>query len=770
MGKTAKILPLIAIFFIWFVFSYQFFLKGLIPAPLDFLTSFYNPWQAYQASPVKNPAIPDVVSQIIPWKIFSIKSLKEEIIPLWNPYNFAGTPHLANFQSGVFNPINFLFFFLPFVQAWGFYILLQPLLAGFFTYLYCRQISLKRPASFLAALCFSYGGFLTVWLEYGTLGWAVIWLPLSLYLLEIFWERKKVFFLFLLNLIISFSILSGHLQITLYLIFTDILYVIYGFWQKRINKNIFLINLLSFIFPFFLTTFQLLPTLELYLNSPRSGQIPVDWYKGLQIPWQQLITFFFPDFFGHPATRNQWGGGSYVEMMGYIGLLPIFLVIFYFLNLKKENLKQRTQSLFFIILLIISLLFALPTFLSNLILYLKVPILSSSAPSRIICLISFSLAILAGYGFESFLFYLKKDKKRIKKFLAIILAILLITLLLNYFINKISFRNILFPLGIYFMFCLITIPLILSRKEKKITIYCLLFTILIIVDLFHFWHKFNPFSSQESFYPTLSLIGFLQQNGHYNRVYGILDDNLNLPFGIFSTTGYDSLTLTDYQRLIRSAEGPVFLPERTTGENIAKRSKYSKKLLDMLGIKYVIVGKSDLFAFPTWEYPESFQLVWEDKNYYIYENKNAWSRYFLTSNYEVTDEKNFLNKTLNNPEKKIILTEKPNLIHSSDFQDGVNLEKYQPENIIFRTKSPTDTLLFLSDTYYSGWQASIDDKSVKIYRANYAFKAIEIPAGEHEVRFNYQPRSYQLGIKISLLALILVMIILPIFTKLIKKP
>jgi len=198
--KQQKIFPIIGFILIWLIFSWKFFLKNYIPAPLDMLTNFYAPWQLYQVFPIKNPAIPDIVTQIMPWKIFTITQLKLGLIPLWNPFNFSGAPHLANFQSAVFSPANFLFFIpasliggFPFVNAWSLLILFQPLLAGIFTILYCRKIGLKKFSSFLSGLSFAFCGFLTVWLEYGTLGWAILWLPLTFLLWEYFWETKNGF-------------------------------------------------------------------------------------------------------------------------------------------------------------------------------------------------------------------------------------------------------------------------------------------------------------------------------------------------------------------------------------------------------------------------------------------------------------------------------------------------------------------------------------------------------------------------------------------------
>ncbi|MEM7356951.1 MAG: YfhO family protein, partial [Acidobacteriota bacterium] len=68
-------------------------------------------------------------------------------------------------------------------------------------------------------------------------------------------------------------------------------------------------------------------------------------------------------------------------------------------------------------------------------------------------------------------------------------------------------------------------------------------------------------------------------------------------------------------------------------------------------------------------------------------------------------------------------------------------------------------LLVLAEVAYPGWQARVDGRRVDILRANSAFSAIWLPAGEHEVEWRYVPRAFFLGLGISsstLLALLIV--------------
>jgi hypothetical protein len=61
--------------------------------------------------------------------------------------------------------------------------------------------------------------------------------------------------------------------------------------------------------------------------------------------------------------------------------------------------------------------------------------------------------------------------------------------------------------------------------------------------------------------------------------------------------------------------------------------------------------------------------------------------------------------------------------------------------------------LVLLDTFYPGWEATVDGRPVPIEAANAAFRAVAVAAGRHEVRFAYRPASVRTGAIISVLAL-----------------
>ena len=77
------------------------------------------------------------------------------------------------------------------------------------------------------------------------------------------------------------------------------------------------------------------------------------------------------------------------------------------------------------------------------------------------------------------------------------------------------------------------------------------------------------------------------------------------------------------------------------------------------------------------------------------------------------------------------------------------------KKLSLQTHSTQSGYLFLSDTYYPGWKAFLDNHPIPIYRAMEAFRAVEVPADTHQVIFEYCPFSFTLGWITSLLTVIL---------------
>src|SRR5207248_9071791 len=70
----------------------------------------------------------------------------------------------------------------------------------------------------------------------------------------------------------------------------------------------------------------------------------------------------------------------------------------------------------------------------------------------------------------------------------------------------------------------------------------------------------------------------------------------------------------------------------------------------------------------------------------------------------------------------------------------------------FRIHAPRPGALYLADSFHSGWSAKVNGRPAKILPANYAFRAVPIPAGDVHVEFCYLPNGFAAGLLVSVLS------------------
>jgi uncharacterized membrane protein YfhO len=85
-----------------------------------------------------------------------------------------------------------------------------------------------------------------------------------------------------------------------------------------------------------------------------------------------------------------------------------------------------------------------------------------------------------------------------------------------------------------------------------------------------------------------------------------------------------------------------------------------------------------------------------------------------------------------------------------DSSASIQLMAYQPNNLKYKTDNTKQSLGIFSEIYYApGWIATIDGKETPISRADYVLRALNIPAGKHDIEFKFEPQSYFMGEKIA---------------------
>lgn len=711
----------------WLAFAYPYWGKGFVPFPSRYLATFFAPWSNVYGMPVKNNAMPDVITQIYPWKRVTIESWKRGALPLWNPHSFSGTSHVGNYQSAIFSPINALFLILPEIHAWSVMILLQPIFAGFFMFLFLRSLAVSQEGSVLGSVAFMFCGFITVWMAYGTLAYAVLYLPLILYGVQ-----TKRYMVTALGLALSF--LSGHFQMSVYVLLYALSFALYRREWKAIPCLAFGLGLAA---P------QIFPALDSYQSAVRSTIFG----KGEVVPWQYLITIFSPDFYGNPVTRNDWFG-HYAEWASFIGVVPLFLA---FIRPVR----------FFAIATLLSIFLAFQTPLVDLLFVLKIPVLSTSSASRIIVLASFSLAVLSGFGLDALIEYWSAKQWKKLRWWMIVSALFVIGVWTALMFLRplpaeklaIAMRNSVLPtLMLGGLLATSLAGFWLPKKIRFMAVMMLL--VLTILDVYRFAAKWMPFDSSEYMYPELPVISKLEEltKSDHSRVFGNIGNEVGSAFGLSLIDGYDAVYQHRYGKFISSISTGIPRPVDRSVVTFDKHGKFAEDILQLLGVKYYMHKKSDgrfPWAYAFWEYPQ-YRLVWEDDNFQILENTKSSPRAFLVSSYSVeTDDQKILDGLYSmNRRDSVVLEKEPAIVPEAGVGEA-SIEKYRPTEVIINTKAETPKLLFLSDVFDPGWRSSIDGKMAELYRADFDFRAVAVPSGTHTIRMWYAPTSIRLGLIIA---------------------
>lgn len=230
----------------------------------------------------------------------------------------------------------------------------------------------------------------------------------------------------------------------------------------------------------------------------------------------------------------------------------------------------------------------------------------------------------------------------------------------------------------------------------------------------------------------------------------ILPPNLNLIYGLDSIDGYDVSMPRRTSRILtellseRAPLGNKIAEARLKPEEKIKIFESHANLLRMMNVKYVIS------AFPLDD--EIFKKVFETKTtrfdipIYIYENKNVLPRFYFAESIRPieSDEIKALEKML---APGINFKNFAFIECGSDCGDGASSGKiinydYKDGYLQLNAESQTGGWLVFSESYDRSWNVKVNGETVEIYRTNYVYQAIKVPAGKNILEFIYQPRNF----------------------------
>jgi len=468
--------------------------------------------------------------------------------------------------------------------------------------------------------------------------------------------------------------------------------------------------------------------------------------EGFFIPFQHVVQFVAPDFFGNPATLNYWGAWNYAEFSGYIGITGLFFVIF------SLGLKKRLVYVFWITVVVIAFLLALPTPVSKIPYMLHIPILSSLQPTRLLSLVDIGLCIMAAVGFEIWLEASNKKQNVFSFFvLCILFGFLWGAVKLNPFkISteniEVTARNIIFPTGIFAaLFAVLGIRTgiekVIQKKKKIIPLIC--GGILIGVsffDLTRFGWKFTPFTDPGLFFPKTEILSYLQNQQKPYRV-TVLDDRIMPPnvsayYGIESIGGYDPLYDSRYEKFIAAMERgePNIMPPYGFKRIITPKN-ISSPLFGLLGVRYVL-SLSDVSD-------PGLRKVFQEGQTRLYEVVNVLPRVYVVEKSVYKKKEKDIIETLYDPSfifGKDAVIEDPIQLPSNKISDNeyIRIVSYGDQSIDISVQMNETRLISIGNLYQKGWSAYIDGKRTSLLRVNFLFMGIVVPMGAHTIHVRYE--------------------------------
>ncbi|MBL4886156.1 MAG: hypothetical protein JKY95_16690 [Planctomycetaceae bacterium] len=648
----------------------------------------------------------DIYTYFMPQKSFYADSLKQGLIPLWNPLVGHGYPVVAESQTGLFYPPTMILYWLLDVNtAYNVNHLFHYILVFIATVAVARELGLSLTAGLFASLVFVYSWFP----PRCCLEWAIItgaYLPICLWMLLRYQKTGKVLWLWGLSGCLTLQLLAGHFNlafITQLTLFTWVVacFATDFFVSKTVETSAVSMFTKKAFWPgaaiacgILMASVQLVPTWVMKQNSqrettsstefdPEYGHLPPEYISQIVLPWYWYTNPVDLDSrLGQMSFLSSKSGTNAVEAHLYFGILPLILAVsgVYFIRKEKVQLAGIDRRSLFILagLGLFGLIYATG---------LLVPVMQHipgfgffRGPGRYGILTTLAVACWAGYGLDQFLGKFSPGLKRS------IVPVLFILTVLDY--GWVSQR-------ITYAFMVAETPIPLREKSPVRAMLA------------------NQFPPARVFAPG---------------------PNLLTTTGVASTPVYLGLGPAEY------FEPELIYPSRaeSAGNQQAEPDQLhlqddQLRWLQNAGVTHILS-----FAPPALN-DRLVKLVWQGYDPFL---NAAWGR----------KEPLYLSKIEGSRGR----ASWENSGDSDSNQENIRWLKYAPDSMTLEVTAATNnasqenSTLILTDLYDKDWVAFLDDQPIASDRYAGMFRSVSVPAGKHVLRWEYYPKSVSLGKWISI--------------------
>ena len=733
----------------------------------------------------KLPFFRDLGTYFYPMRFSLAESFKAGELPLWDRHAAMGFPLLADFQSGTFYPPHFLFLILPFFSALSAVFLLHYLVAATGAYNLCRQWDYPPSIAVVGAILFTLGGTTVSLTNLLNHFQSAVWLPWVLFFGERCLRSQSWKSLLALAAILLLQFLAGSPEIyamSMAILFLD------GFRLKTDNpvigyRKIFFLFAAANVLVIALAMVQILPTVELIRESRARRSIDFAEATAWSLQPLQLINLFFPDkevdTVKLPPLILFFIPKIPFLISHYLGALAPLGISFWFYYVSRKE-KALLSALIAISLLLAAggytplysallryvpffSLFRFPEkffFLTYALLIFVVLkglfcFLNSDRPGRLPLLLAASIFLF----FSLLYLYLRLDIWPLTRFIAWATGNAGLTTS-----TMARYTLVLARLEIQMALTFGLLVLIVAKKFGLLreSLFNALLIAVVFVDLDSTHRPLqylikpdfvtksrkvleapDPEPARLFYAPSGSSLHpsdyILPKEPSFSQFNSLVFDNLLPNAGVFYGFDYmqeiDALGRLPYTRFLYFAN------------KLSPEPLY--RLLGVLNVKYVVsfrpLEKSGLIFvrhFP--KYPS-----------WLYRIDRVIPRtYIVNLTIEERDPFKVLERLSSDhfrPLGEVVLDQRLDVVPKENFYGEAKIDQYENQTVTIRASLNGPGILVLADSYYPGWRVYVDGLEKEIVRANLFFRGVKLEPGEHRVQFRYQPRSFMLGLVISLI-------------------
>ncbi|MCU1229272.1 MAG: hypothetical protein JWO97_2156 [Acidobacteria bacterium] len=687
-----------------------------------------------------NPMLTDVQRLMIPWKAAVRYALAQHRWPLLNPFSFCGDILAAGSEPSPWHPFNTLSYLLPLAQSITFHATLAFFAAALAAYLFAKELGVSDVAALFAAVAWMCSAFLIFFIQV-PLGAAVMMQPLVLLATRRVIAAPRFGTVVLLAAALALVVVAGHPESTLHVVAIGAAYGVFELAALRDRRAIvraigaaFAAGALALL----LSAIHLLPFVDaLPQTADYQFRVERSVTEARVVGWREtatrIVAAAVPFRFGSPAAETANVPSRYHRpIYGYAGSILFAPAL---VGLIRSRLRVRW---FLLGLLIFGLLASVSAPAIDA-LFSHLPLFRIALNERLVFGAVLALAMLAALGIDA----MRDGATTMLSAtiaIAIILGVAIAALWPAMIASGLSASYLHTGLLHELLPLLLAIALLLPRPSARVAAVGLLALLLLQRTIEE--RRAIPTWPAEAFYPHTPLIDALPKNQAPYRIAGreaTFLPNMATHYQLEDARGATGMTFA------RMAE-TLPLWSRLEPVSFNHIEDLTRPFLSALNVRYAFEETRDPI-------PDGWRVRAEDRGARLLENPRALDRAFIPREVMFTDDVAALTRISDFHDASIVSAPP---LDNRIIANGSGTLRTKWDRLDLRIDAQLDAAswIVISQTAWRGWQATIDGRDAPLWFGNHAFLAAHVPAGHHELVLRYRPRSFFIGLGLTLSTLI----------------